>query len=413
MTVLKEAAAHSETLPDSNDELVYLVSYGRKTLRKHIVKLRFVPWTRDTICVLTIERDSSAPDWVQNLFSSASKAPCEFASKNHYGLITRASILISEEDALVAAKKFNQKYGKAFTKEYSKYYKNAKPVLLEYTEIIEKPERLVTQLEFDLQARNYTANILKNPISLWQREVTIEHLSRIFKPGRTVLEIGCGTGLETIPISEKGVNVVALDISQEMLDILDSRVRERNIRARIRTRQLSSSEISEIKSDSLFPPGGFDGAFSNFGAVNLEKNLKEFSKELSSILKPGALVSFAVWNRFCLTDASLRFLKLKGPMFRERFSGRVKASGESKYSLDTMTYTPSEYYSHFATEFQINSIFALPALLVPPSEYASKLSFLLKLRRLDYWLGRLPLFRRIGDNYVITMQKRREKECPI
>jgi Methylase involved in ubiquinone/menaquinone biosynthesis len=52
-----------------------------------------------------------------------------------------------------------------------------------------------------------------------------------FKKEEIVLDLGCGTGLEAIPLAKKGINIVAVDVSQGMLQILKRRLK--NIRLKI------------------------------------------------------------------------------------------------------------------------------------------------------------------------------------
>src|SRR5439155_1418000 len=88
------------------------------------------------------------------------------------------------------------------------------------------------------------------------------------RSGDRVLELGCGTGLETIPLAEAGVEILALDISRQMLHELNRKARAASIADRIETRRGPISDLSEIANDLV--PGSFDGAFSHFGALNCE-----------------------------------------------------------------------------------------------------------------------------------------------
>ena len=76
---------------------------------------------------------------------------------------------------------------------------------------------------FDSVAANYDHHIFDNPINTWLRNVSIGTMIQIFKPGQTVLEVGCGTGTETLSLARKGVRVIASDISQKMLDVLSKK----------------------------------------------------------------------------------------------------------------------------------------------------------------------------------------------
>ena len=51
----------------------------------------------------------------------------------------------------------------------------------------------------------------------WARRVKM--LSSHLKPGMTVLELGCGTGSFTRELARSGADVVAIDVSPELLEI--------------------------------------------------------------------------------------------------------------------------------------------------------------------------------------------------
>lgn len=399
----------------ATDEYLYQVGYGRKTGRRHVVKLRFVKLDERTLCVLSLASGPAVPDWLRNLMSfnslakDALRTPSAHAplvaSKGILGVVNRVIVPVDPEEKQNLLEKFHAKYHGLFAS-LKHYYANSRPILIEF-EPLPRDEDLIRELEFDFQASSYTSAILNNKISRWQREVTVSTLRSIFSSGQTVLEIGCGTGIETLELARSGVNVVALDISSTMLEHLDARAKVLGVSDALRTRKLASSEISLLKDDEYaLPAGGFDGAFSHFGAMNLEPDLAKFPRNLSRILKPGAPVSFALWNRFCIGELPLKAIKFELGSSAQRMSGLVRAGERAKYSLDSRTYTPREFASHFSDAFDLVSYYALPALFVPPSEYATKLGGMLRFAKFDLRLGRLPFFRDLGDNFVMIMRRR-------
>ncbi len=404
MNLLREKQHLAEKSP-LHDEFLYVTTLGRQTSEKYIVKLRFIPWKENSVCVLTSFNSKGAPDWLQNVISNESQS--EIVSRSFSGGITEASIPLDENNSVVtrsALENFVKKYGESILREMS-FYKNSRPVLLEFLAKAPSNDETLQRLEFDFQARDYTSLILENPISRWEREVTVQHVSSIFRKGQTVLEIGCGTGIETIPLASLGLNIVAIDISEKMLELLSKRSVGAGVDSFVKTRHLSSFEIEKLRSDSLYPSGGFDGVFSNFGAMNLEKDLRSLSRKLGELLKARSYAVFTVWNKFCLSEILAGSIKGGASQFRARSSGLVKADSLSRYSLDTFTYTPSEFADYFVQDFELVSWFALPTL-IPPPEYARRAALLLKLKKADLVLSRLPFFRNVGDNFVLTLRKK-------
>src|SRR2546421_382505 len=102
---------------------------------------------------------------------------------------------------------------------------------------------------FDQSAPMYDRVVQSNRFDRHLRTVALELLRTQFRPGDRVLELGCGTGLETIPLAESGVEIVALDISRGMLQELNRKARSASVHGRIETRQVPISDLHKIVSD--------------------------------------------------------------------------------------------------------------------------------------------------------------------
>ena len=68
------------------------------------------------------------------------------------------------------------------------------------------------QANFDWYASKYDEKIEENDIENYMRETSSGILLGLFAPGNTVLEVGCGTGQETIRLLSRGIRVHAVDI---------------------------------------------------------------------------------------------------------------------------------------------------------------------------------------------------------
>jgi ubiquinone/menaquinone biosynthesis C-methylase UbiE len=127
--------------------------------------------------------------------------------------------------------------------------------------------------------------------------------------GENVLEIGCGTGAVTIPLSkavgEHG-HVVAVDISERMLTAARQRVGESGM-----------GNVTLLPGDAqvlAFERAAFDIATSRMGVMFFADPVAAF-RNIGSALKPGGRVVFACWaplaeNRHWLIsyDIALRHL---------------------------------------------------------------------------------------------------------
>ena len=115
----------------------------------------------------------------------------------------------------------------------------------------------------------------------WARRVKM--LSSHLQPGMTVLELGCGTGTFTWELSRSGAEVVAIDVSPELLEIASTNRSAPNIHYQIQNAYaLSYSENS------------FDSVVGSSVLHHLE--IKEALPGMYRVLKPGGTIYFTEPN---------------------------------------------------------------------------------------------------------------------
>jgi SAM-dependent methyltransferase len=151
----------------------------------------------------------------------------------------------------------------------------------------------------------------------------------------TALEINCGTGDDALWLARQGWQVLATDISPEMVRITAEKVREAGLEDRIECRVCSFAEVGQIE-------GHFDLIWSNFGGLNCISpvEMAHFAQVLSTKTKPGGAFIAVVMSRFCWWE-TLYFL-LKGNR-REAFRRRNREAVAGR--LDENTTVPTWYYS--------------------------------------------------------------------
>lgn len=117
---------------------------------------------------------------------------------------------------------------------------------------------------------------------------------RLTRPHGLVLDIGCGIGRQSLLLARLGCDVVATDISREML----LRARERAFREGLEHRL----EFIQASADALpFKPRVFDRAYSLFGAFNHAPRYVLGFKRVFKSLKKGGAFLLSVLNRYQLT----------------------------------------------------------------------------------------------------------------
>jgi SAM-dependent methyltransferase len=115
----------------------------------------------------------------------------------------------------------------------------------------------------------------------WARRVRM--LSSHLRPGMTVLELGCGTGYFTQELARSGADVIAIDVSPELLEIARSNCSAPNVQYQIQ----NASALSY--SDAVF-----DSVVGSSILHHLE--IEEALREIYRVLKPGGTIYFTEPN---------------------------------------------------------------------------------------------------------------------
>lgn len=109
------------------------------------------------------------------------------------------------------------------------------------------------------------------------------------KPGETVLETACGTGLVTKKIAGKvGANgrVVATDLSEEMIKLAKERLNSSN----------GSVEFQRMDAEDLQLNGeSYDAVICALGLMYVPDPVQSL-KEMYKVLKPGGRAGIAIWG---------------------------------------------------------------------------------------------------------------------
>jgi len=259
---------------------------------------------------------------------------------------------------------------------------------------------------FDTAARAYDQTVQADPLNLHPRLVSVQALRNLFSPGSRVLELGCGTGLETIPLAESGVNVVALDISAKMLAELERKASAASLARRIIARKGLLSDLSEIVSE--FGPGSFDGAFSHFGALNCEPSLNGLPEALHQLVKPAGRLSLGVLNRTSLLEMVLFSATLRPRRGLARL-GTTLPVGRSQFGVAVFPRGPGEMRRLFSPFFDVERTMGVSVFLPPPhlgTRLRRRPALLSLLKSIDRSVARQPLFRSLGDNFLMELVRR-------
>ena len=256
---------------------------------------------------------------------------------------------------------------------------------------------------FDSVAEEYDRTFITSNIGRAQRAAVWKYLTRAFRPGDRVLEIGCGTGVDACFLAQRGVTVVACDSSQAMIAVAEQRLRAVNA-YRVQPRVLAAENLA-----SLGDAQNFDGAFSNFGVLNCIDDLRVLAKNLARLLKPGATFLSCLMGPHCAWEM-LWYLAHGNPRkaFRRFASGKVTARLAATATVSVHYPSVSSLISTFSPDFRLQHWKGI-GLTVPPS-YLEKLvsrhpTYLRWMIRADTALEKAPLFRGWADHILLSFER--------
>jgi ubiquinone/menaquinone biosynthesis C-methylase UbiE len=128
-------------------------------------------------------------------------------------------------------------------------------------------------------------------------------ISKYFNKNGKVLDLGCGTGRTTIPLFEKGFDVIGVDIVPEMIKNARRIAEKRNLKIDYKVGDATKLD---------FPDNYFDFVlFSNQGWSQIpgkDERLKAL-KEMRRVLNPGGICIFTVHPRVWFSNYFLFWLK--------------------------------------------------------------------------------------------------------
>jgi SAM-dependent methyltransferase len=156
------------------------------------------------------------------------------------------------------------------------------------------PDQLLVQ-EFDAVAAGYLAAVQDNRIEYHVNVATRDRLLTQFRGRQHLLEIGAGIGFETLPLLASGHAITVVDLSPRMLENLTAGATAAGVAAGLSSRIGRLSRLDEALQD--VPASSFDGAYSTFGAFNLESSLGSAPTAFARVLRPGSLLVFTTLNR--------------------------------------------------------------------------------------------------------------------
>lgn len=122
-----------------------------------------------------------------------------------------------------------------------------------------------------------------------QRRAVRRNLLAAFPPGSRLLELGGGTGDDALFLARHRREVLLTDGAASMVERARHKVAEQGLGDRVETQRLLLEDLEDFARDRRARDEPlFDGAYSNFAALNCVPDLRPIARGLAGLLRPGA-----------------------------------------------------------------------------------------------------------------------------
>ena len=400
----------------SDHGFLRLETRGRKTSLPHIVELRFVALAGSYY----VFAGSVKSDWVLNSLG-AGDAKVLFSAFSFMASVRRAG----EEEGLAAEREFAMRFGRDF---FEKWYRSPRTCIrlnrtgpiaprrasrgeveakTTYAEWRDGKTDFYTDVggAFDLASEEYDFTIRRNFINTWIRRRSIAILRSYLRPDDVILEIGSGTGAETVEIAEGVRGIVAIDISKRMVELLSAKAMAKGLSGKVQAYRFAAADVSQVS--PFLGRQKVRLAFSFNGALNCEPRIEKFVESLHGLLEADGYFICSVRNTVCLSEMLSHALVLQfGRATPRKHQPSMVSVGGTE--IPSTYYAPHLFARLFEPRFKLRRMFALPALL--PPAYLSNYYFGARkgisfIERLDPMVsGRFP-FKLLGDQTMFVFQK--------
>jgi ubiquinone/menaquinone biosynthesis C-methylase UbiE len=232
----------------------------------------------------------------------------------------------------------------------------------------------------------------------WMRQLLWGRYLDLFHAGEQVLDVACGTGLDTLFLTRHGIAMTGIDASPGMI----AQLREKADRAGLAL----EARVGDAADLSAWPAGSFDGILSAFAGLNTV-DLDRFAADAARLLRPGGrllvhlLAPAGLWSRLRLLA---RFRLGQAHKLAHRRDRDVSIGG---HTVHHALPAPEETYRRwFASHFRLRRCYALGFLWPQSANAVLPCHVRHLLGRLEPRLGALPLLRGAGRFFVLEMEVR-------
>lgn len=258
---------------------------------------------------------------------------------------------------------------------------------------------------FDPLAPTYDHDFTALPIARHLRARVQADLARLFPPGSSALELGCGTGEDALFLAHHQVRVLATDSSTVMLDAARAKAEYAPL---ITFAPLDLAQIGQAA--PALQDQTFDGVYSNFGVLNCLPAWDALAHWLAARVRPGGVLAFGVIAPRCLWETLWHGVHGDFSTAFRRWRGEAAFQPPGTATALTIAYpTIARFERAFAPSFRRTRLTPLGVFLPPSDAYGAvgKHPRLLDaLVRLDDRFGRAQFLAALADHFWIEFVRR-------
>ncbi len=235
----------------------------------------------------------------------------------------------------------------------------------------------------------------------WMRDVLWDRYARLFCAGQTVLDLGCGTGIDAVFLAQRGIRVMGIDASPAMLAQSRAKV------AAAELEDLVDLRVMDIARVGLLPPAAFNGIICAFASLSTTAELDEFAASIARLLVPRGILVVHLLNRWSLWEW-LGLLRSS----RWRAARRLGRNPVRNFMIGGRTvahylYQPGAAYARFLqSRFVLRRAYGIGILRPPHTVQRIPSVIVGGLDRLERPLRGLRPFRDWGRFFVLELERR-------
>lgn len=249
---------------------------------------------------------------------------------------------------------------------------------------------------FDSLASTYDDDFTHSIIGTHLRNRVHNRLLSLWSANDNILELGCGTGEDAHFLGSQEIYVTATDASQQMLNITQQKT--------VQLKQVTAQHLDLSK----LPDGKFatkyDGVLSNFGALNCISDWTPLAQWLSTRIKSGGVLAFAIMSPYCIWETLWHGLHFDLQTATRRWKSSARFTPDANTRLNITYPTIKRIIQNFAPYFQRTQLKPL-GLILPPSDVypviEKRTKLLKKLMQADDTLATISKLALFADHYWI------------